>query len=515
MCGILCICGTTQNLDVMKSLEYLEKRGPEGSIIQKVNNVTMGFTRLAINGLTYRGMQPFSYKNMIGMCNGEIYNHNQIAKEHSIDVTTGSDCEVLLPLFEILNKDPVAWARSLDGVFASVIYDGDTLYIARDPYGVRPLYYGADGKTTLCIASEIKSLKGCTGVRAFPPGYVGVYKNNELFLTKYHTIPWLKNPNYSDAMPGADAVRRALETAVRKRMMTDRPVAALLSGGLDSSLIAALVQRELLIKNRCLETFSIGFEGSPDLKYARMVAKYIGSKHHEIVCTPQQFFDVIPFVIRDIESCDITSVRASVGNWLVSKAVKENSDCKVLFNGDGSDEVFGSYLYFQNAPNDMAFELECDRLLKDIHHFDVLRSDRCISSHGLEPRTPFLDKEFVAVAKSIPTKYRKEKLILRKAFEHQKTLPDEVLWRRKEAFSDGVSSENKSWYSEIQDRVPPIAPPESVLQLMYPHLTPKTPEAVYYREIYEHNYGVPITPYFWMPKWTNATDPSARTLTNY
>ena len=515
MCGIICICGSTESLNVMKSLETLEKRGPEGSIIQKVNNVTMCFTRLAINGLTYRGMQPFSYKNMIGMCNGEIYNHSQLAKEHSIDTVSGSDCEVLLPLFEILNKDPVAWARSLDGVFASVIYDGDTLYIARDPYGVRPLYYGADGKTTLCIASEIKSLKGCTGIRAFPPGYVGVYKNNELMLIKYHTIPWLKNPNYSEAMPGADAVRGALEAAVRKRMMTDRPVAALLSGGLDSSLIAALVQRELLIKNRCLETFSIGFQGSPDLKYARMVAKHIGSKHHEIVCTPQQFFDVIPFVIRDIESCDITSVRASVGNWLVSKALKENSDCKVVFNGDGSDEVFGSYLYFQNAPNDMAFELECDRLLKDIHHFDVLRSDRCISSHGLEPRTPFLDKEFVAVAKSIPTKYRKEKLILRKAFEHQKTLPPEVLWRRKEAFSDGVSSESKSWYSEIQDRVPPIAPPDSVLELMYPHLTPRTSEAVYYREIYEHNYGVPITPYFWMPKWTNATDPSARTLNNY
>ena len=515
MCGILCICGTTQTLDVMKSLESLEKRGPEGSIIQKVDNVTMGFTRLAINGISYRGMQPFSYKNMIGMCNGEIYNYKDLAKEHLIDLMSGSDCEVLLPLFEIMDKDPVAWARSLDGVFASVIYDGDTLYIARDPYGVRPLYYGADGLTTLCIASEIKSLKGCTGVRPFPPGYVGVFKNHELMLMKYHTIPSLKNPNYSEAMPGAEGVRRALETAVRKRMMTDRPVAALLSGGLDSSLIAALVQRELLIKNRCLETFSIGFEGSPDLKYARMVAKHIGSKHHEVVCTPQQFFNVIPFVIRDIESCDITTVRASVGNWLVAKAVKENSDCKVLFNGDGSDEVFGSYLYFQNAPNDMAFELECDRLLKDIHHFDVLRSDRCISSHGLEPRTPFLDKEFVAVAKSIPTKYRKEKLILRKAFEHQKTLPAEVLWRRKEAFSDGVSSETKSWYSEIQDRVPPIAPPDSVLQLMYPHLTPKTSEAVYYREIYEHNYGVPITPYFWMPKWTNATDPSARTLTNY
>lgn len=513
MCGILCFHGKEQP-DPWRAIKTLEARGPERSIIHKINNVTMGFTRLAINGLNHGGMQPFSYKNMLGVCNGEIYNYKHLAKEHSIDLMTGSDCEVLLPLFEILNKDPFAWARSLDGVFACIIYDGDTLYIARDPYGVRPLYYGADGKT-FCVASEIKTLHGCTGITVFPPGYIGIYKNHELILTKYHHIPYLKNPNYAAIGTGADAVRSALDTAVCKRMITDRPIAALLSGGLDSSLIAALVQRELLIKNKCLETFSIGFEGSPDLKYARMVAKYIGSKHHEIVCTPQQFFDAIPFVIRDIESCDITTVRASVGNWLVAKAVREKSDCKVVFNGDGSDEVFGSYLYFQNAPNDMAFELECDRLLKDIHHFDVLRSDRCISSHGLEPRTPFLDKEFVAVAKSIPTKYRKEKLILRKAFENQKTLPDEVLWRRKEAFSDGVSSETKSWYSEIQDRVPPIAPPESVLELMYPHLTPRTPEAVYYREVYEHYYGVPITPYFWMPKWTNATDPSARTLKNY
>ena len=251
MCGILCVCGTTQNLDIMKSVESLQKRGPEGSIIHKIGNVTMGFTRLAINGVSYRGMQPFSYKDMIGMCNGEIYNYKDLSKEHSIDVTTGSDCEVLLPLFEILNKDPVAWARSLDGVFASVIYHGDTIYIARDPYGVRPLYYGADGKLTLCIASEIKSLKGCSGITPFPPGYVGVYKNHELMLMKYHTIPSLKNPNYSQVYTGAEGVRRALDIAVRKRMMTDRPIAALLSGGLDSSLIAALVQQELLIKNRC------------------------------------------------------------------------------------------------------------------------------------------------------------------------------------------------------------------------------------------------------------------------
>jgi asparagine synthase (glutamine-hydrolysing) len=303
-------------------------------------------------------------------------------------------------------------------------------------------------------------------------------------------------------------------------------VAALLSGGLDSSLIAALVQRSLTEKGAPpLKTFSIGFEGSQDLKYASMVAKHIGSDHHEIVMTPSDFLDAIPAVIRDIESFDITSVRASVGNWLISREIRRRTDCKVVFNGDGSDEVLGGYLYFYNAPNNEAFEAESERLLQDIHMFDVLRSDRSISSHGLEARTPFLDKQFVAVARSLPTALRRpvkggqcEKYVLRKAFEGTGLLPDEVLWRTKEAFSDGVSG-TKSWYQICHEHaLEEVGEEWHQKATVFKHLTPKTAEAYYYRVLFDRHYRGAETciPYFWMPKWSPETsDPSARTLANY
>jgi asparagine synthase (glutamine-hydrolysing) len=399
---------------------------------------------------------------------------------------------------------------------------------------VRPLYYGFIGDT-LFAASEIKALPpNATDVQAFPPGHVGVYnpKTGELALKRYHSIPWVKNENYEFVVCAVQQLKYALEAAVEKRLMTERPIAALLSGGLDSSLIAALVQRSLKRQGRApLETYSIGFPGSSDLKYARMVAKYIGSVHHEIVSSPEEFFAAIPEVIKAIESPDITSVRASVGNYLVSKYIRENSpsDAKVVFNGDGSDEVFGSYLYFYNAPTDEAFEAEIDRLLTDIHHFDVLRSDRCIASNGLEPRTPFLDKQFVAVARAIPTRYLRpssdqiEKFLIRQAFADWGLLPREVLLRRKEAFSDGVSGPQKAWYEEVQDRVVAAAaasglvlPTKEELEAKYPHLTPRTLEAYYYRQIYDSNYNHLCIPYYWLPRWSGETnDPSARTLKVY
>jgi asparagine synthase (glutamine-hydrolysing) len=311
--------------------------------------------------------------------------------------------------------------------------------------------------------------------------------------------------------------------------MTERPIAALLSGGIDSSLIAALVQKYLRELNLPpLKTFSIGMPGSTDLAFARKVADHIGSDHTEIILTADDFFNAIPKVIYDIESYDITSVRASVGNWLISKAIREHCDCKVVFNGDGSDEIFGSYLYFYRAPSDQAFETEVERLLKEISYYDVLRSDRSISSHGLEPRTPFLDKQFVAVAKSIATCWRRpvkgvtvEKKLLRDAFAGTGLLPDEVLWRQKEAFSDGVSSKEKSWYQEIQDRVVGVVGADWQIEaLKYDHCTPLTAEAFYYRQLYESYYGsftaITAIPAFWMPRWSpETTDPSARTLKVY
>jgi asparagine synthase (glutamine-hydrolysing) len=312
---------------------------------------------------------------------------------------------------------------------------------------------------------------------------------------------------------------------VEKRLMTERPVAALLSGGVDSSLIAALVQKRLVeLGKPPLKTFSIGMEGGTDLAYARMVANWIGSDHTEVLVTEDEMFNAIPDVIRDIESYDITTVRASVGNWLIAKKIRELTDCKVVFNGDGSDEVFGSYKYFYKAPTDDAFELESERLLNEIHQYDVLRSDRCISSHGLEARTPFLDKQFVACAKSYPTSLRRpgngrmEKQVLRDAFKYTGILPPLVLYRSKEAFSDGVSAKEKSWFEIIQDKiheqnlVPVGWKEDAYAKNMWP--APPTEEAYYYRSIFDKLYPHTgrLWPY-WMPLWSpETTDPSARTL---
>jgi len=256
------------------------------------------------------------------------------------------------------------------------------------------------------------------------------------------------------------------------------------------------------------------------LRYARIVANHIGSNHTEIIKTPDEFFDAIPSVVKDIESFDITTVRASVGNWLLGKYIRENSDCKVVFNGDGSDEVLGGYLYFFKAPSKREFEEESDRLLKDIHLFDVLRSDRCISSHGLEPRTPFLDKEFVNTVKSIHISLRKpsadkmEKWILREAFKD--ILPTEVVWRKKEAFSDGVSNSlGICWYEECQQRSLKIFPNWKQDSENIIHLKPVSAESFYYRMLFDSYYpGMNnVIPYYWMPKWIpEATDPSAKTL---
>ena len=528
MCGIwYCI----SDLCTAASVSYIAKvkgRGPEDTrSIALPYGGTLGFNRLAINGLNPEGMQPMSNdeKTLFWMCNGEIYNWKELAEQYNITVKSQSDCEVLGELYLKLRDRIEEFFKLLDGVFALVIVDLErkTVVIGRDPYGVRPLYIGDRNY----FSSEMKGLVPlCEKVTPFPPGTYHIYstaKTTILIEEKaYFQIPFLKNPYYENIMFASVALRTALESAVNKRMLTERPVACLLSGGLDSSLIASLVQRNRkALGLPPLKTFCIGMAGSTDVAFAKEVADFIGSDHTEIVLTEDEFFNAIPEVIRDIESYDTTSVRASVGNWLVSKYIKEHTDCKVVFNGDGSDEVFGSYMYFYNAPNDFEFEAETRRLLKDIHYFDVLRSDRSISSHGLEPRTPFLDRQFVQVAMSISTSLRRpvkgkegqmEKYLLRRAFDNG-TLPSQVLWRKKEAFSDGVSSLDKSWYQIIQEKV---VVPEGWDTVVFNHLPPTTKEMYYYRSIFEKYYPNkrPI-PYFWMPKWSTATDPSARTLDVY
>lgn len=557
MCGIWFRMGPMMVIHNPKTwIQTLSPRGPESmSITTLSGDITLGFTRLAINGLSPEGMQPFGHRQLSWMCNGEIYNWKELAAHHNIgNMYSGSDCEVIGHLYNLYKDNLTTLFRMLDGVFAIVIVDQERgrVVVARDPYGVRPLYSGTKflykhengntftiGTQTMFLSSELKGLLPLSDhVAHFPPGTYQIYDiqtKKILYTEKYHSVPWLKNPILSAQHPsGLDlacaSIRFALEEAVRKRMLTERPVAALLSGGIDSSLISSLVQKQLrLVGAPPLRTFSIGMKGSEDLRHAKMVADWIGSNHTEIILTADDFFKAIPAVIRALETYDTTSIRASVGNWLVSKAIKEQSDCKVVFNGDGSDEVFGSYLYFYNAPTEQHFEAESQRLLEDIYMFDAQRSDRCISSHGLEPRTPFLDKQFVAVARSLPTYWRRpvkghqvEKWILRRAFDDGITLPHQVLWRRKEAFSDGVSSKEKSWYEEIQERVLPFMPEDwqEKAKRQYEHLSPQTPEQYYYRYLFEAEFSrVPVqtcVPYFWMPHWSpGATDPSARTLAVY
>jgi len=537
MCGIWAIFGniTLAFMDDYEScVGKLFPRGPEDIAVEEVFGVGfLGFTRLAINGLNPAGMQPMFLDGTAWVTNGEIYNWRALNTEYGLDCTTGSDCEIIGTLYKKFRSKGYSLAslfRAIDGVFATIIVDkaSQRIVVARDPFGVRPLYSGvAAGKTY--FSSEMKGFpEGITSVKAVEPGTYTEYDFHMRVITseRYHVISTLALPVFSGLEAATSAVRVALETAVKKRMMTERPVAALLSGGVDSSLIASLVARELRVAGAPpLKTFSIGMAGSSDLAHARRVADWIGSDHTEVVVKAAMMISAIPPVIHDIESFDTTTVRASVGNWLVAREVALKSDCKVVFNGDGSDEVFGSYLYFYNAPSDREYEEDVVRLLREIHSFDVLRSDRSISSHGLEPRTPFLDKAFVQTVLSIPLEFRRpsksrpEKWLLRRAFDDGVTLPRDVLWRRKEAFSDGVSGQEKAWYQIAQESAAITVGEKMGTAFETPAgLVPTTPEMYLYRKLFEKDYAglsAVNVPHFWMPRWSDAKDPSARTLGIY
>jgi asparagine synthase (glutamine-hydrolysing) len=542
MCGIWGILGKYKDKypDLQRFVKHLEARGPEYTSVNAIpeTDVALGFTRLAINGLTPVGHQPFSHEGVHIVCNGELYNYRSLAERWSIPLADGtSDCAILPFLAKKLGMTELC--RTLDGVFAFVIVDTaqDRLWVARDPYGVRPLFQGTttatDGSTIRMWSSELKGFdKECTDVKPFPPGTWASYKLSTGALIseyRYHTIPHVKLAAFEDRGVAQAALRASLLTAVQKRLLSDRPIGALLSGGVDSSLIAAIAARELAKTGARLHTFSIGMPGSTDLEYAQLVADKIGSIHHNVIVSPDDFLQAIPQVVRDIESYDITSVRASVGNWLIGKYIKEHTDIKVVFNGDGSDEIGGGYLYFYAAPSDEEFEAESERLLEEIHLFDVLRSDRSMAAHGLEARTPFLDKNVVATWRACATALRRpvkgpkdraqaEKQILREAFVADDYLPSAVLWRKKEAFSDGVSATHDSWYKRCQGYAAAGGATLEQIKTMTAewHNPPQTQEAFYYRQIFEEMYGVQaacVIPHMWLPRWiAGASDPSARTL---
>jgi asparagine synthase (glutamine-hydrolysing) len=500
MCGIFALLYSTITIDkAMSAFEKGSHRGPDDNIFT-AHEIWLGFHRLAIQGLT-NGRQPFMIDGVQLVCNGEIYNHKEMYKKMKVTPTTQSDCEVLIPMYQRYGIEHTV-QRIQGSEFAFVLYDKGVCYAVRDPYGVRPLYQGTQGGM-VCFASEIKMFPPGFDIKEVVPGTIVCCKQGVLETTKYCSLPAIQptlvNPYQQ--------IRDTLYECVKRRVIqTERPMAALLSGGLDSSLITMLVCRariELGITEP-LETYSIGLEGAEDLKFATIVANYLGTKHTTIILSEQEFLNAIPEVIYAIESRDTTTVRASVGNFLVAKYIKEHSQAKIVFNGDGSDEVCGGYLYMKRAPDDIEFDKECRRLVSDIYLFDGKRSDRCISYHGLEARTPFLDRSFVELYLSVPSPMRFticEKELLRLSFTQ--ALPDEILWRKKEAFSDGVSSLQRSWFSIIQENVPP-SPDQNF-----------TAEQYYYKTIYDSHFQVDVLPYYWMPKYTTTKDCSARTLENY
>lgn len=535
MCGIWGFLGLYRQLgfDPTDLVKKLLPRGPEYMETKELKNCFLGFTRLAINGLTPAGNQPMTSPSgkWIVVCNGEIFNYKEIASKFLIPSSyLGSDCFVIPWLLEYLSVRDIC--RQLDGVFAFLAYNTETdeLHVARDTFGVRPLFY-CKGSEGYAFGSEMKSLVPLQyEISFFPPSSYGTLKfGGDLVIEKWTSLTWHKDPTLKNE--GSQCIHKIQELvveSVRKRLLSDRPVGALLSGGLDSSLVAALAAKMLRKEEKQIHTFSIGLGESPDILAARKVATFIGSIHHEIIMTPEDFLAAVEPVINAVETYDITSVRASVGNWLLGKWIKENTDIKVILNGDGSDELFGGYLYFYRAPSPSAFENEIERLLHEIHLYDVARSERSMAAHGLESRTPFLDRQLVDAVRRMPTEYfipsteKAEKWILRTAFMDQGLLPDEILWRRKEAFSDGVSSRENSWFEILKRTAKDKVGKRGVhytLALEYEHNPPLTDEARWYRDTFEKFFGSQaalIIPHMWMPKWSpETTDPSARTLSHY
>jgi len=545
MCGIFAILNTEITNNIYKSFLLGKNRGPEFSTIcagDEFHNIILGFHRLAINGLNSISNQPININNLNLICNGEIYNYKQLSIDYNIQLYTNSDCEIILHLYTLFGIEKTL--NLLDGVFAFILVDNtnNSIFIARDRFGVRPLFQKKtinDNNYIYGYASELKNLSNLdfsssNDIIPFIPGtFTKLTKNNnnyydiEIENYQYYYYPLINN-SLTDINVINNLIVENFSNTIIKRVIgtTDRPIACLLSGGLDSSLVCALVAK--YYTGNDLETYSIGLEGAEDLFYAEKVANYLNTKHTNIILSEDEFFNAIPEVIKCIESYDTTTIRASVGNYLIGKYIKKHSNAKVIFNGDGSDELMGGYLYFNACPNPEEFDKECKRLLTNIHFFDVLRSDRCISSHGLEPRTPFLDYNWVNFYLSIPNNIRChnfnnkcEKYLIRNAFHNvlPNLLPKEILWRTKEAFSDGVSSLNKSWFQIIDNKITDLYMKNLINRQLEPYLKHKdiTLEKAYYKYLFDLHYEKysNIIPYFWMPQFVDATDASARTLKLY
>ncbi len=568
MCGIFALLNRKQTLSLNTAERGFEKgrnRGPEYSVLKEMGgHVLFGFHRLAINGMDTISNQPISVQNVHLICNGEIYNFKHLYEQLGITPSTHSDCEVIIHLY--IRYGMAQTLAMLDGVFAFVLFDErhHKVYVARDPFGVRPLYAMVPShicaQNQFAFSSELKmltDLKQALDEPNFPTCNIMPFlpgRFQEMVFDKYqwtlltplsiyHRLPFscvrtTTEQSLADIYKG---VQYYFKEAIKKRYFnTDRPVACLLSGGLDSSSIVACIN-ELHKQTTAqpLETYSIGLLGSEDLRNARIVADYLGTKHTEVILQEGDFFRAIEDTIYNIETFDTTTVRASIPNSELCKHISKVSGAKVIFNGDGADELFGGYIYEYKAPDAYAFDADIRRLLDNIYKHDVRRSDGSISSHGLEPRTPFLDRALVQYVMSISPEIRFhvqngkcEKYLFRNAFsrehcvnaEGNQLLPDCILWRTKEAFSDGVSSsKERSLFTVLQEQITEhlnkTSTKEERLQKMatYTHLAPKTDEQYYYRTLFDKLFPGcdQVVTDFWMPRFVQTDDPSARTLALY
>ncbi|MBE0652455.1 MAG: asparagine synthase B [Bacteroidales bacterium] len=523
MCGFAVYTGSDKKTRVEIPVEFqkLKYRGPNNTIIKDFGEKGwMGFHRLKIMDTSDDGNQPMVYKNIHLVCNGEVYNYPQLkAKyEDSFHFTSESDCEVIIPMF--MEKGMRQTALELDAEFVCVIYDSETnkYFAARDPIGIRPMFYGYTESGEIMFASEMKALHDvCKTVKPFPPGHY--YEDGK--IKPYRDVSIVEKYNDHEIEEVFRNINHYLTKGVEKRMTADVPVGFLCSGGLDSSLVCAIAAR---MTDKPIRTFAVGINEDPiDTKYARIVADYLGADHTEVLFTRQDIFDTLSTLIYNIETWDITTVRASMGMYLVSKYIAENTDIKVLMTGEISDEIFG-YKYTDFAPSPAAFQQEAEKRIREIYMYDVLRADRSISSNGLEARVPFGDLDFVDYVMRIRPELKMNftgvgKYLLRKAFEGD-YLPHDILYREKAAFSDAVGhsvvDNLKAWAEEMYTE-------EDLLlaQLNFRHSPPISKESLMYRDIFEKHFPgrAEVIKSFWMPnkEWDNCNvnDPSARVLPNY
>jgi asparagine synthase (glutamine-hydrolysing) len=555
MCGIwayikLLKYKNVDNSKLFQDFWNLKPRGPDNSYLENYGDVWIGFHRLAILDTSFKSNQPFVFqekdRTVIFICNGEIYNFRELIEKYDLPINTDSDCMTIPELYlkYTRNEGDVKnffdlFQNNIKGEFAFVMFEFDRLknlkkiFASRDQIGIRPLYTNTTITDELIFSSEVKGINSYDGeIEEFSPGSITLYNFDDLGKQVDKTIYTFKNVYVQDNFTSSEeyhlqSVKNAVINSVKRRLDSDRPLAFLLSGGVDSSLVASISAKLL---GYPIRTFCCGMNEGTDLIYARKVAEHIRSNHTEVLFTPQDGLDAIRDVIWKTETWDTTTVRASVGQYIVSKYIGTKTDAKVVLVGEGPDEVCSSYLFNWYAPSGKALHQTALEYVENIHYFDSRRGDRCLSGWGLEGRVPLLDPEFIEAYWNIPAEMRMpqykgiEKWWLRKAFDGTDLLPNEVLYRTKEAFSDGVSSKEKSWFQIIQEYVESLVSDKDLENAanIYPHCTPQTKEAFYYRRVFCEFFGEnrqTIIPHYWQPKWnadgyevTEYVDPSARTL---